>query len=81
MARGWESKSVESQQQAADERAVRRKPPSDLEQQLQALELSRRRICSEMDASSNPRFRALKKKALEHLDAQTAALQAGVLEH
>ncbi len=81
MARGWESKSIESQQQAADDRTASRPPVTDLEQQMHALELSRTRIHAEIAASSNPRFRALKQRALDHLDTQVAALQAGILKH
>ena len=81
MARGWESKSVESQQQAIDDRASTHHRLTDFEQRLQALELSRTRIHAEIAASSNPRFRALKQKALAHLETQIAALEAGILKH
>lgn len=75
MARGWESKSIESQQEEAASRAAERPPMTEAEQRLEALELSRTRIRAEMEASSNPRFRELKGKALAHLEREIAALR------
>ena len=74
MARGWESKSVESQQEAAEARKPDRIPLSPREQQFSALQHARKHILDEIEASRNERFRALKAKALAHLDAQIAAL-------
>ncbi len=74
MARGWESKSVESQQDAAAARAAERAPLTDAEQALAALQHTRKRLLAEMAASGNPRFRDLKARALAHVDAKIAAL-------
>ncbi len=75
MARGWESKSVESQQEAAEARAAERPPMTDVEQRLAGLEQTRVRILNEMEASGNARFRELKSKALAHVDGQIAELR------
>jgi predicted DNA-binding transcriptional regulator AlpA len=75
MARGWESKSVESQQEAAEAGSEKRAPLSALEQEIQALQLSRTHVLHEMAAGSNPRFRELKQRALLHLDAEIARLR------
>ena len=76
MARGWESKSVESQQEAADAGSQHWTPLTPIEQQIHVLELSRKHVLDEMEASRNPRFLELKRKALGHLDAQISALRA-----
>jgi hypothetical protein len=71
MARGWESKSVEMQ---IEERSNSTVPacntPEDAEQRrkLELLELSRRRLVHEIEAASDPRLRALKQKALDHIE-------------
>ncbi len=75
MARGWESKSVESQQEAAEARAAERPPLSDAEQQIAALDHTRKHILREIAESRNPRFQELKRKALDHVDAQIRALR------
>ena len=74
MARGWESKSVEEQQDAAEARAAGRPPLTQAEQEIVALEHTRSHLLHEIAASCNPRFRDLKHRALAHVDAQIAAL-------
>jgi len=82
MARGWESKSVEEQQDAAArERAARQAPPmSEAEkaraQQREGLRLARARTLATLQAACNPRHRAILEETLAHLDAQLAALAA-----
>jgi len=80
MARGFESKSVESNRQdAEDERAARgsRKRPDiheiERRQKRDGLELSRRRIVHEME-TANERRRACLNAALAHLDGELAKL-------
>jgi hypothetical protein len=80
MARGFESKSVESNRQdAEEERATRnnRKRPDiheiERRQKREGLELSRRRIVHEME-TANVRRRASLQAALEHLDNEIAKL-------
>jgi hypothetical protein len=69
MARGWESKSVESQQ--TDDPLVREKP---VDGQRHSLEMSRRRIVSELAATKSEARRASLEAALKHLDAELAKL-------
>jgi len=75
MARGWESKSVESQQEAASTNREVHVPPTAVEQQIRSLDLSRKRLLHEIAASSSPRFRELKQRALLHLDQEIARLR------
>jgi hypothetical protein len=81
MARGWESKSVEAQTEAAEAgRAavrVRTAPPAEsleLIRKRESLLLSRTRVTREMEAAQNPRYRTLLEKSLRELNAQLAAL-------
>ena len=82
MARGFESKSVESNRQdAEDERASRgRRQRLDIHeierrQKREGLELSRRRIVHELDAATNERRRESLRAALAHLDAELAKME------
>ena len=76
MARGWESKSVESQMD--DGRQARRPqtPSGEVERDRQrhGLEMSRRRIVSELETTKSSVRRASLQAALEHLDAELAKL-------
>jgi hypothetical protein len=79
MARGFESKAVESNRQdAEEERRLRgRGERIDLEeierrQKRQGLELSRRRIVHEIEAATDPRRRTSLQAALAHLDSELA---------
>jgi hypothetical protein len=81
MARGWESKSVEDQIEAAEARsaaAAARPIKAKLAEQTrrrESLLLSRTRVARELESSQNPRYREQKQKALDDLDAQLAALE------
>lgn len=82
MARGWESKSVEAQQEeAAAARQVCRilETPEQAAQRArrEALNLQRTRILSELQAACNPRFRGQLESALAHLDAELARFTPG----
>jgi hypothetical protein len=80
MARGFESKAVESNRQdAEDERAARGKRRPDVHeietrQKREGLELSRRRILHEMETANEGR-RASLQAALAHLDGELAKIQ------
>jgi hypothetical protein len=82
MARGWESKSVEEQQDAAArERATRQAPaPSPADQAKaqarEGLRLARVRTLASLQSACQPRHRAMLEQQLAHLDAQLAALDA-----
>jgi hypothetical protein len=74
MARGWESKSVEQQQEEASSNAAKgpRLTPKEIAEQerRQSLELSRRRIAQQLEVATNPRHRQMLEAALKDLDAQ-----------
>jgi hypothetical protein len=80
MARGWESKSVEDQQDAAArERAVRQAPALSPEetaraQQREGLRLARARTLSQLQTACRPQHRAQLESTLEALDSQLRAL-------
>jgi hypothetical protein len=78
MARGWESKSVESQQ---DDAARRKqvKPELSPEQQerlvrRKTLELSRARLAADLDRASAPPHRRMLERALADVEAQIESL-------
>jgi len=78
MARGWESKSVEQQQ---EEMSERRKtvgaPISPDEQQRnrkrEGLLLSRKRLTQLLQAAYNPRYRQMLEEAIAELDGQLSS--------
>ena len=80
MARGWESKSVEQQQ---DEAAAARSTPRarltaqqiEVEQRRKTLELSRNRIRQQLGAASNPQYRKMLETALADIDTKIAELK------
>jgi hypothetical protein len=77
MARGFESKSVESQQ-SSDPRADRGADltPEErvLRQKRQSLELSRRRVLQDLEAAGSPVRRASLEQALAFLDEEIRKL-------
>jgi molecular chaperone DnaK (HSP70) len=74
MARGWESKSVESQiETARSEKAASTRKPSDQEsaetrRKKETLLLARARILEQIHASLNPRHREMMENALADLE-------------
>jgi hypothetical protein len=81
LARGWESKSVEAQIEAAV--PVKRTPgkkrsltPAQLEliRKRESLEMSRLKVLHDLDQASHPRYQQMLKEALAHLDRQLAQL-------
>ena len=78
MARGWESKSVESQIEDRDTLPDRpggnTHADAPRERALEVLQLSRKRLLEEIGAATNPRFVMLNRRALAHIDSQIAAL-------
>jgi delta 1-pyrroline-5-carboxylate dehydrogenase len=74
MARGWESKSVEQQQDEAASKKEHREvlTPEQIaeRQRRQGLELSRQRILQQLQAACNPRHRQMLEAALAELEAQ-----------
>jgi hypothetical protein len=85
MARGWESKSVASQIDAA-ETHVRPSfdaqiPVRELEvlRKKESLSLSRVRVLRELEASQNPRYRSMMEKALADLNSELGRLEHGAV--
>ncbi|HUK48113.1 MAG TPA: hypothetical protein VLW06_11000 [Terriglobales bacterium] len=75
MARGWESKSVEQQQEEAKSSTANKGRPLTPEQiadqqRRQGLELSRRRILQQLEVASNAQHRKMLEAALQDLNAQ-----------
>jgi hypothetical protein len=80
MAKGWESKSVESQVQdsqekARDRRGVQLTPAQiDNRRRREVLVLSRTRVQKDLQTSQDQRYRDLLTRALADIEAQIAAL-------
>lgn len=80
MARGWESKDVESQREdleVAREREIVDKAAMDriaLERERESIELSRIRVLHDLERATHPRYRASVEEALRFLDAKLAEL-------
>lgn len=84
MARGWESKSVEAQQDIARQEPLRPdearpkkgESPEDLvrRERIAALHLSRSRTLDQLETAANPNHRQTLLRALSALDAELDAL-------
>lgn len=79
MARGWESKSVESQRESAEAEqrpAKPKKSEQDLVRQRkkESLLLSRTRVLNDLAACRNERYRAVLEAGLAHLEREIQAL-------
>lgn len=80
MARGFESKQVEFQQEEAA-RGPRLNPPMtgaqrEARERRRSLELTRARAAADLARASVPAHRRMLQQALEAIDAQLAALEA-----
>lgn len=81
VARGWESKAVEAQVEAANEEPADAKPrlsARQLENQRKktGLTLARAQVLQQLQASSNPRHRQMLEAALADLDDRLSQLQS-----
>jgi hypothetical protein len=81
MARGWESKAVEQQQEMAASNATERKAALTAKQiagqkQREGLQLSRQQVLQQLQSACNPRHRQMLEAALADLDAQIGAIAA-----
>jgi hypothetical protein len=80
VARGWESKSVELQQDDASSSSTgerkRHLTPAqrEIESRKEGLKLSRRRILEQLQSAENPRYRKILEHALAELDEQITRL-------
>ena len=80
MARGWESKSVESQIESADRRLDEGESLTPEQRELRrkrdSLELSRRRVLQEIETTRSPARRTSLEQALAFLDEEIKKLDA-----
>jgi len=78
MARGWESKSVEEQQSAANTQVAskQRLTPEEAarKQERDALELSRRKVLQQLQVVQNPLHRQMLESARVELEARLTRL-------
>ena len=78
MARGWESKSIESQQADAATDRVKKAAPSPeavaAESRRRDLALSRARVAADLERATVPAHRQMLERALADLDARIAAI-------
>jgi hypothetical protein len=80
MARGWESKAVEDQIAASEDRhataekRVRTVDEVERESRKQGLLLSRTKIVRDIENARNDRHRASLQQALDYIDSQIATL-------
>ena len=80
MARGWESKSVESQQEVlpeADRGEALTPEQREIRRKRESLELDRRRVLHDLEAARSPVRRASLERALAFLDGEIAKLGEG----
>jgi molecular chaperone GrpE (heat shock protein) len=81
MARGWESKAVESQIEAAATRSEQSRVNQvkaaeiSLQRERESLELSRTRVLQDLANAANPRYKELLERSLGFLDEKLAALE------
>ena len=83
MARGWESKSVEQQQEEmSEQRRTARAPispisPNDQQRnrKREGLLLSRKRLTQQLPAAGNPRHRRILEQAIAELDSQLSSFE------
>lgn len=84
MARGWESKAVESQIEAAEARTSRSRLAHISAEQLrmqrerESIELSRTRVLQDLAAANNPKYRDLLSRSLKYLDEKLETLNERV---
>lgn len=81
MARGWESKDVESQVEAAHtdkpagEKTQKAQDQLNNERERQGLELSKKRVLADLENATHPGHRKSLEAALAHLDAKIETLK------
>ena len=80
MARGWESKSVEQQQEEMSEQRKTARPPISPDEQQrhrkrEGLLLSRKRLTQQLQSAGNPRHRRILEQAIAELDSQLSSFE------
>jgi hypothetical protein len=78
MARGWESKSVEQQQDEAQAQQQggngHRPERAEQTRALQGLQLSRTRVLKQLESATNPRHREMLQAAVADLEAKISQI-------
>ena len=72
MARGWESKAIESQQDDARGAKKPGRPSPQVDPARRALELARARVLADLERATLPPHRRMLEQALADLDAKLA---------
>jgi len=81
MARGWESKDVESQveetrvEKPAAEKTPRTPEQMEKDRERQGLELSKKRVLADLETATHPNHRKSLEAALAHLEAKIESLK------
>jgi hypothetical protein len=80
MARGWESKSVEQQQEEmAEQRKIPRAPiplgEQERNRKRDGLLLSRERLSQQLQAATNPRHRQMLEQSISELERQLSSFE------
>ena len=79
MARGWESKSIEAQQDEAERSRAVRSPLTqqqrELQERLRTLMMSRSRAVADLGRATLPSHRKMLERAIAALDEQISQLQ------
>ena len=82
MARGWESKSVESQIESTQDRRAANAAAAganlqqlNIQHERERLEHSRVRVLHDLKCATNPRYKAILEASLQFLDDKLAALR------
>jgi hypothetical protein len=79
MARGWESKSVESQMEAVENRSpvsrvVRTEQQIRVDRERESLLMSRKRVLHDIETATHTRYREQLEAALRYLDSRLKEL-------
>ncbi len=81
MARGWESKDVESQveepraEKPATEKSPRTPEQMEKDRERQGLELSKKRVLADLESATHPNHRKSLEAALAHLESKIESLK------
>ena len=79
MAKGWESKSVESQMESANDKPARSadqrsEDEKKIQREVQSLQLSRKYVLHQIESSTNERYTQSLQQALSELERKLAKL-------
>jgi hypothetical protein len=81
MARGWESKDVESQveenrvEKSPSEKSQKTQAQLNNERERQGLELSKKHVLADLETATHPNHRKTLEAALAHLEAKIESLK------